>query len=100
MSFGRRNLYPNRKVASADKKIKEKRAYPRYSAKLNGVIVHDDGRETSCWLIDVSATGAQVGVASILGVPHAFTLCLENGEWRRAVVVRRQAGRLGLRFLD
>ena len=92
MSFGKR--------PSPNKIINERRRARRGPKKINATIVHNDGRETQCWIIDVSATGAQIGVATVLGIPETFDLRLDTGECYRVVVIRRAAGKLGLRIIQ
>jgi hypothetical protein len=91
MSFGKR--------PSPVKSIIERRRSSRRPTDLRASIVHADGRSTACWILDASASGAQLGVASVLGIPEAFDLSLPSGERYRCVVVRRAVGKLGVRFI-
>lgn len=92
MSFGKR--------PSTFKPDRENRRAVRTKVYRKAQIVHDDGRQTACWLIDVSASGALLGVASVLGIPNAFELLIDTGDTYRVIVMRRSAGKLGVRFTE
>lgn len=78
----------------------EKRRSARTRALKGARIVFDKGTKVfDCTIRNRSANGAQLQVASVVGIPDRFEL-LENatGERRPVTVVWRKVGLLGVAF--
>jgi hypothetical protein len=75
----------------------ERRSAPRRELKLPGEILLPSGPSRECQLLDVSKTGARLGIDSVLGVPSSFELRVA-GQTLRATVVRKTPGRLYVKF--
>jgi hypothetical protein len=77
----------------------ERRQQHRQAATANAIIILPDGRMVKCALLNASRSGALLLVTSVLGIPQRFVVRDDNGRNRTVEVVRRERGRLGVRFL-
>lgn len=77
----------------------EKRRAVRHAADFNATIMLDGGTVVRCKIRDFSASGAQLMVPSVLGMPDEFMLQAPTGHARRVKVLRRGAAKLGVRFI-
>ena len=77
----------------------ERRQATRNPADFCARIRLDGGAEVNCRVKDFSATGAQLVVPSVLGIPEEFTLQSPTGHSRRVRVQRRGVGRIGVAFI-
>lgn len=75
----------------------ERRSAPRRELNLAGEILLPGCPPRECRLLDVSKTGARIGVDSVLGIPSSLEL-RAAGQTLRATVVRKQPGRLHVKF--
>ena len=89
MSFGKRTPvgYPG----------PERRSAPRRELDLPGEILLPGRPSRECRILDVSRTGARLGVNSVLGIPLSFELRAEE-RTLRVTVVRKQPGTLHVKF--
>ena len=89
MSFGKRTPvgYPG----------PERRSAPRRELDLSAEILVPGHRPRDCQILDISKTGARLGVNSVLGIPISFEL-RAPGQTLRVTVVRKQPGRLHVKF--
>jgi hypothetical protein len=76
----------------------ENRQYPRQEITLTVCIEASDGSRTSCWLSDLSQTGARLAVGHAETLPDEFMLLLsgEMKHWCR--VVWRTGQEVGVHF--
>ena len=77
----------------------DRRRTPRKPVSVSGSILFGNVAPMKCSIVDLSATGAQVLVPSILGIPNEFQLRVGEAPARRVEVVRRGRSRLGVKFL-
>jgi hypothetical protein len=77
----------------------EKRAATRHPGNFSAMIILDTGERIPCVVKDFSKTGAQLLVATVLGIPAEFNLQAATGQIRRVQVMRRATSRLGVRFI-
>lgn len=80
----------------------ERRANPR-QRRLNGakIVFNDNASVIDCVVRDQSGKGAQLVVASNIGIPDLFELRINrNDERHRSKVVWRSKDRVGVTFLD
>ena len=52
-----------------------------------------------CEIIDVSISGAQLAVETVLGIPSTFILRIPTGEEIEVDVVRKSPGKLGVQYV-
>jgi hypothetical protein len=76
----------------------ENRKYPRQEITLTVCIEASDGSRTSCWLSDLSQTGARLAVAQAETIPEQFMLLLSGEMQRWCRVVWRTGQEVGVRF--
>jgi hypothetical protein len=75
------------------------RTAPRQRTLKGARIVFNAGRSTiDCTVKNLSATGAKLQVASVVGVPNTFDLVLGEGPPRPCRVVWRTLRELGIEF--
>jgi hypothetical protein len=89
MSFGRR--------APVGYGGPERRSAPRVKLELSGQILVPGHFSRACRVIDRSMAGARLAVTSVFGIPVSFELRVA-GQTVRATVVRKQSGRLHVKF--
>ena len=77
----------------------ERRLATRSPADFCARIRLDGGTEMTCRIKDFSATGVQIVVPSVLGIPDEFTLQSPTGHSRRVRVQRRGVGKVGVAFI-
>jgi PilZ domain len=80
----------------------ERRGSPR-QRRLNGakIIFNDKASLIDCVVRDLSREGAQLLVASPIGIPDLFDLRINrNGAERPAKVAWRSNDRIGVKFVD
>lgn len=77
----------------------DRRRAPRHVCDFGARIVLDCGREVRCNVRDFSASGANLIVPSVLGIPEEFALKAPTGHTRRVRVRRRGVARLGVAFV-
>ena len=63
------------------------------------IIIPANWQIVPCEIADVSMSGAQLIVATVLGIPSTFILRLPTGQEREVEVVRKSAGRLGVIYV-
>jgi hypothetical protein len=81
----------------------ELRKKPRRSLHYNARIVTAKNRpQIRCWVADISASGARLGLEHDQELPQIFTLLLTpKGDTRRfCQVIRRDGTTLGVRFIE
>jgi len=79
--------------------MSEKRRALRHPADFSVTVTLDGGRIVRCKVKDFSATGVQLMVPSVLGMPDEFMLQAPTGQARRVQVKRRGIARLGVAFI-
>lgn len=52
-----------------------------------------------CDILDVSLSGALLAVATVLGIPDRAVLRLPNGQQVLVEIVRRNRGKLGVKYV-
>ena len=82
--------------------MNERRTSPRqrrlYGAKI---VFNNNASVIECVVRNVSAEGAQLLVASPIGIPDLFDLQISrNGDRRRSKIAWRSNDRIGVIFLD
>jgi hypothetical protein len=77
----------------------EQRTAQRQRTLKSALIAFNDERSTvSCTVRNFSEGGAQLKVASVLGIPDTFILHLPNKRVLPCTVVWRKATEMGVRF--
>lgn len=77
----------------------EQRKSQRQRTLKSGLIAFNDERSTvSCTIRNFSEGGAQLQVASVLGIPDSFILHLPDKRKFPCTVIWRKAAELGVRF--
>jgi len=78
----------------------DKRKAPRKPLRYAARIALDDGSRKSCWLSDISHSGARIDVDDADNLPAKFVLLLAgpNGPRRDCTVVWRENGQVGVEF--
>ena len=77
----------------------ERRLFQRRQALKPGRIVFNRASSTiNCTMRNHSDGGAQLDVASVLGIPNAFDLKLEGYPSRSSRIVWRKAHTIGIEF--
>ena len=87
--------------------MRERRANPRHNVAHRGVLSFDDGHSTvACRIVNLSAGGALVRVASSQGLPQLVSLIYDKLDQQVpevnsafCMVVRRESGVAALKFL-
>ena len=80
----------------------ERRASPR-QRRLNGakIVFNDNSSVIKCVVRDLSPEGAQLLVASPIGIPGLFELRInERGARHRSKIIWRSKDRIGVTFID
>lgn len=93
MPFGKRS-------GSKSTPPRERRQHRR--RPVNGpalIIIPSNWQILPCEIVDVSMSGAQLAVASVLGIPSYFILRLSTGQEFEVEVVRRSPGKLGVKYI-
>lgn len=81
--------------------MEERRRAPRQRTLKGAHIVFNDGHSTiDCQVRNLSAIGALLRVAGVIGIPDRFTLRFDDGRSFSCVVARRTADAVGVTFLD
>lgn len=81
--------------------MSDKRSDQRHRTLKGGLIVFNDGHSTiSCTIRNLSESGAQLKVASVVGIPDSFVLKLNEGGTAAAIVAWRKADVLGVKFAE
>jgi hypothetical protein len=75
----------------------ERRSAPRRELNLPGEIVLPGDLSRECQVLDISKTGARLGVNSVFGIPSSFQLRVA-GQTFNATIVSKQPGRLHIKF--
>ena len=75
----------------------ERRSAPRRKLNLPAEILLPGRPSRECQILDISKTGARLGIDSVFGIPETFEL-LAAGQIFNAVIVRKQPGRLHVKF--
>lgn len=79
----------------------EHRNEQRHRTLKPALIVFNDGRSTiECTVRNLSESGAQLKVESLIGIPDEFVLKLKEGAPARAKVAWKRGTTVGIRFLD
>ncbi|MEP7239883.1 MAG: PilZ domain-containing protein [Devosia sp.] len=77
----------------------EHRSMARRTTLKSGHIVFNSGRSTiDCRIRNLSARGAKLQVASVLGIPESFDLMLEGHSRQPCQVIWRSLKELGVEF--
>jgi hypothetical protein len=78
----------------------EKRAAPRQRTLKGGRIVINNGSSTfDCTIRNLSEIGARLRVTSIIGIPDAFHLAMDDGRKFDCAVAWRTETELGVKFI-
>src|SRR5262249_32788541 len=77
----------------------ENRKHARYDIALEVRIETGAGPAETCWLADVSQSGARLAVGSAAKLPDEFTLGLSPETRRRCHVVWRNGQEVGVKFV-
>ena len=93
MAFGKR---PGARQVAGRERRRHKRRPVRGWAQI---VFPSNCAVVLCEIVDVSLSGAQLGVASVLGIPSAFVLRLPTGQELEVEVVRRSPRRLGVSYI-
>ena len=75
----------------------ERRSAPRRTLNLPAEIIVPGRPSRECQILDISKTGARLGVDSVFGIPETFELRAEE-RTLRVTVVRKQPGTLHVKF--
>jgi PilZ domain len=68
--------------------------------KAGKIVFNRGGSGIDATVKNLSATGAMLQVANVVGIPDEFTLVIEADNFKRTcAVVWRQSARLGVRFV-
>lgn len=66
-----------------------------------GLIVFNNGYSTiECTVRNLSESGAQLKVASLIGIPDEFELKLKDAGTARAKIAWKRGNTIGIQFLD
>ena len=76
----------------------ERRRADRVHTALAAQILLPDYQSLSCSITDYSPIGARLAIASAFGLPDVFRL-RAGGATRRAQIIRRGVGHVGVAFL-
>ena len=77
----------------------EQRNEQRHRILRGGLIVFNDGRSTiECMVRNLSESGAQLKVESLLAIPDNFVLKLKDGGTAKATVAWKRGKTIGIRF--
>ena len=78
----------------------ERRATIRHRVLKGGHIVTNAGQSTfDCTVRNLSAAGARVRVASVIGIPDSFELVMDDGRSYACQIIWRAETELGLAFV-
>jgi hypothetical protein len=78
----------------------EHRSAPRQRVLKGGRIVINDGFSTfQCTVRNLSATGARLKVAGIIGIPDAFELAMDDGRKFACTVAWKTEFEIGVHFV-
>jgi hypothetical protein len=81
--------------------MEERRHHPRHRTFKAGTIVFNRAGGISCTVRNLSAAGANLDVASPVGIPDEFTLAIEHDHVTRSChVIWRSGKRIGVTFDD
>jgi hypothetical protein len=76
----------------------EHRKYPRQQIELIVSIEASDGTKTSCWVADLSQTGARLALGHVATIPDEFFLVLPDEKRLWCRVVWRSGAEIGVHF--
>ena len=93
MSFGKR---PGAKPVAGRERRRHMRRPIRGPAQI---VIPVTSEVIPCEILDVSTSGAQLAVITVFGIPATFVLRLPTGHQMDVEVVRRSAGKLGVRYV-
>ena len=93
MSFGKR---PGPKPTEGRERRRHRRRPISGPAEI---IIPANWEVIPCEIVDVSMSGAQLAVASVLGIPSNFILRLPTGQEIDVEVVRRTPRKLGIKYV-
>ena len=79
--------------------MEQLRKIPRRRLLKAGTIALTGGGAIDCTVRNISETGAALEVISPIGIPDKFALVIE-AKTLQCQVVRRTAGRIGVRFIN
>ena len=78
----------------------ERRRVPRRRTLKGAMIVFNDGRSTIAATVrNLSEDGANLRVASILGIPETFTLRLSDGSTHTCRAIWHKSDEIGVAFV-
>ena len=75
----------------------ERRSAPRRKLNLPAEILVPGRPSRECQILDISKTGARLGIDSVFGIPETFEL-RAAAQIFHALIVRKQPGRLHVKF--
>jgi hypothetical protein len=79
----------------------EHRIEQRHRTLKPGLIVFNEGRSTiECTVRNLSESGAQLKVESVIAIPDEFVLKLKEGAPARAKIAWKRGNTIGIRFID
>jgi len=77
----------------------DKRATPRHRTLKSGLIAFNNSQSTiSCTVRNLSDGGADLKVASVLGIPDEFELRLSDHTKHQCTVVWKKVDEIGVKF--
>jgi hypothetical protein len=86
-------------TSSPDGGNDDHRKAQRHRTLKGGLIVFNDGRSTiECMVRNMSEGGAQLTVASVLGIPQTFVLKLNEGGQVQATIAWKRGNTIGVKF--
>jgi hypothetical protein len=81
--------------------MEERRSRERRKTLKGARILINEGKSTiDCVVRNVSATGAKLTVASVVGIPDSFILINSDGSRRKCRVIWRALRELGVAFVS
>lgn len=76
------------------------RSAQRHRTLKGGKIVFNDGFSTfDCTIRNLSATGAKLSIASLIGIPRQFVLALDDGRRFDCEIAWQRDDEIGIKFL-
>jgi hypothetical protein len=86
-------------TSSPDGGNDDHRKAQRHRTLKGGLIVFNDGRSTiECMVRNLSEGGAQLTVASVIGIPQTFVLKLNEGGRTQATIAWKRGNTIGVKF--
>jgi PilZ domain-containing protein len=71
------------RVTAMNEHTHERRAHARHRVFKGGRLAFDDGGVVDCTVRNLSPGGARLDIASAIGLPSRFTLCIDSDHFVR-----------------